>query len=226
VLLDERQPIASDDRVADHLARCAACHCLADRLAVIVAAVELGADASVPPVPEGFADRVVRAARVSPLVERATVVRTGDVDRWQRNRWTIALATAAALLLAAWPIERWRQAGGNAPGGSAAVQSVAAPAETVQPTFAVAKPWSAESLNHEQIWLATGRSLATLPVTFRRATNLAGSEGLGSTLLPVATSVTSTLESLLRVLPDEPRPASVPGGGTGRWSPEPPSAFA
>lgn len=207
-LLDNRQRLSTDPELTAHLRRCGACRRLASGYESLMLAEAVASDE--PRLSTDFASRVVSA-----------------VDRRSRHAeggrmLHVALAVAAMLLLAVWPIHALRSTGGA---GRETLTVKTPPIQETAPA-AASIAGSADPLGHGQIWLATGRGLATLPVAVRRASHFAEGENLSSTLRPMVTSIADTLETLLEMLPDEPRPERMPNGGTGFCLPAPPSALA
>ena len=204
-LLDDRQFDVFDGRLADHLRNCPACADHASGCRLTLVGVDALREVNVPPMSNDFAERVVGAARLTPRDRRA--------ERQAGGLFVAAMAVAAALLVAAWPI--------------AGRRSVDEPPEPVhQVTLHQSRELQApvvlpaiDTPRYREMLVATGRNLATIPATVRRATTGTEREGLTDTLRPVATSVGNTLEALLELLPPAERRAEMPNGDTGFYEP-------
>lgn len=212
-LLDEGKSWQSCAELRTHVAQCPACQQLVQHHEELLrAVVELceATAANQPTLDDSFANRAVLAAEFcdispAPLARRS-------------YRWTALLAVAATLLLAAWPAAMWWQT------ESSQREKLREETQTQLSSFKSAID-TAHSAEFETLFQATGRSLASLPTTVRRASFWPEGEQIGDSLRPMASSLGETIQALLRRLPVESSPLKTPNGDTGSYELIPPLAI-
>jgi hypothetical protein len=171
-LLDQRQPLDADPDVAAHTCACPAC---AETVAAYRAMLA-GVEALDPPEPtEAFTTRLLQVRQQRSMRRRVT--------------YALLLATAAAILLAAWPwLAAWKQEATNPP---VAQQT---------PTFPLVPP-EVTPQRLQDMFQTTGRGLITLPETFRRVASSPEADRLAGRLRTVTEPVTAAWQVLRSVLP-------------------------
>ena len=207
-LLDERRLMSADAVLGAHLRRCPQCRQLAARYDAMLAGTSALADA--PPLAPAFSERTVARARASAAQRNQATPGGGQRRRIPPIAYWLAIA--ASLLLFAWPLSRRPHVPLRQVEPATSVENAA-----IGLASSVSDSLIGQRMehSHQQLWLATGRSLAEIPVTVRWVTNQYDREGIGATLRPVATRVGATLEALSRMLPDDPAHSEMINGGTG-----------
>ena len=208
VLLDERQLQRHGGPLAAHLRGCSACRRQAVAYGLLLDAVEAQRCAGDPPsLTADFAERTVQIAWQEPQVPA--------VPARHLRRFAVACAVAAALLLAAWPAMRSTFVDNGAAPKKGTVVHVPPTPQQLAPSM----PRFEEGLLYRDVWVATGRNLATLPVTVRRVAVDPTRLGLTDSILPTATSFGQSIDALFDLLPATAHEAKMPNGDTGFLKP-------
>jgi hypothetical protein len=174
----------------------------------LLAAVATSAEA--PQLSPTFAQQTVALALAPSLPTKALATRP-----WKNRPRRVILcgsALAASVLLLLIPVlpESRQELQEPAPAWTANTT----PAESVA-AFDLAILHRSDEIAHAQLWQATGRNLAEIPVAFRRVTDQYERLGISDSLRPVADRLGATLEAISRLLPEAPAHSEMLNGGTG-----------